>query len=419
MSAKINDVFNMLRRALNTLDYQLMDHGERVSYLLLNMYEGEGYKAEQLVKISYLGIFHDIGAYQTELLDSLINTENAFNFEVANTLSHSVYSYMFLKRQDFFEEYVDAILFHHFPYKKLCETDCKNKELAARLFIADRLDIMIIKGYVKTAEDAIRVLENPVFSKLDAQWLIELEKSKGIITEMLSGRYLEKVHNFLNTNGMPEQQLRSLLLMLPSAIDFRSEYTVTHTATTVQIAVELARMLRLSEDEIESIQLGSMLHDIGKISVSPLILEKDGALTPTEFKVMKDHVLLSEHILRDCVNDEVLQIAVRHHEKLDGTGYPKGLTKEELSLPEKIVAVADILSALMGRRSYKEPFPKERVIAIITEMRDNGKICRNVADASIENYDRLFAVAEIVNDEMMQRYNAFQAEAKQLYTKYN
>ncbi len=419
MSKKINDVFNMLRRALNTLNYQLMDHGERIAYLLLNMYEQEeNYTEEQLVKITYLGIFHDIGAYQTEMLDSLVNSSSAFNFEVSNTLSHSIYSYLFLKKQEFFDEYLDSVLFHHFPYNKLCETDCVNKELAARMFIADRLDIMIIKGYAKTPSDVIKMLSNPVFSQKDAQKLIALEEEKGIITQMLNGRYLEKVHSFLNTCGIHELQLRSLLLMLPQAIDFRSEHTVTHTASTVEISVELAKKLNLSEDEIESVYLGSMLHDIGKISVSPMILEKDGALTGTEFNVMKDHVLLSEHILRNCVSDEVLQIAIRHHEKLDGTGYPKGIDKENLTMPEKIVAVADILSALMGRRSYKDPFPKERVVSIITDMRDGGKICKIVANTAIDNYDELLVITERVSDDMVHKYKVFQSEARQLYKKY-
>ncbi len=420
MSQKIHDVFNMLRRALNTLDYQLMDHGERVAYILLNMYEAdEKYTDEQLVKICYLGIFHDIGAYQTEMLDSLVNTSNAFNFEVSNTLSHSIYSYLFLKKQTFFDEFVNAVLFHHFPYSRLNDTDCDNKELAARMFIADRLDIMLIKGFAKTPQDVVRLLENPVFSQEDVRKLVELEEKNGTISRMLNGRYLEKVHSFLDSYSVHEEHLRSLLMMLPRAIDFRSEHTVTHTAATVEISVALAEMMDLSADEIESVQLGAMLHDIGKISVSPMILEKDSALTNTEFKIMKDHVLLSEHILRNCVSEEVLRIAIRHHEKMDGTGYPNGIVADELTMPEKIVAVADILSALMGKRSYKDPFPKQRVVSIIREMADGEKICRVVVDTAVEKYDELFAITGKVIVDMEKRYKQFQNSARELCEKYS
>ncbi len=420
MAQKINDVFNMMRRALNTLDYQLMDHGERVAYLLLNMYEADGdYTDEQLVKIAYLGIFHDIGAYQTEMLDSLVKSINAFSFEVANTLSHSVYSYMFLKRQSFFDEFSHAVLFHHFPYDKLMQSDCENKKLAARMFIADRLDIMVIKGYAKSPDDIMQMLKNPVFSPKDSAQLIEIEKSKGVISEMLSGRYVEKVHGFLNASHLHEESLRTLLLMLPRAIDFRSEHTVTHTAATVEISVMLAELLNLSEDEINSISLGAMLHDIGKISVSPMILEKTSSLTANEFKIMKDHVLLSEHILRGCISDEVLKIAIRHHEKLDGTGYPNGLKDKDLTLSERIVAVADILSALMGRRSYKAPFPKEKVISILNDMVEGNKICRLVAEVATKNYDSIAEKIDYISDEMEDEYKIFKQTASELYLKYS
>ncbi len=419
MNKKINNVFNMMRRALNTLDYQLMDHGERVAYMLLCMYEDEDVSNEELVKICHMGMLHDIGAYQTEMLDSLINSSDTFNFEVANTLSHSVYSYLFLNKHQFFSQMADAVLFHHFPYNKLLQTDCKNIKLAARIFIADRLDIMIIKGYAKTSDDLIKFLQNPVFSKEDAQKIIRLEKEKNVLTDLLKGNYVEKVLSFLNSSDIHENEMRELLLMLPNAIDFRSEHTVTHTAATVEISVLLSKFLGFSEHEVESVELGAMLHDIGKISVSPMILEKTSSLTDNEFKIMKDHVLLSEHILRGCVSDEVLQIAVRHHEKLDKTGYPKGLGADDLSMPEKIVAVADILSALMGKRSYKAPFSKEKVVGIISDMAQGNKICKKVTMCAIENYDILAQKTDSISDEMEIKYKDFRKCAQYLYDKYS
>ncbi len=420
MAAKINNVFNMMRRALNTLDYQLMDHGERVTFLLLNMYENDGtYTNEQLVKICYLGMFHDIGAYQTEMLDSLVKSSDAFHFEVKNTLLHSVYGYLFLKRQPFFDEFSESILFHHFPYSSLLKSDCKDKQLAARMFLADKIDFLILKGYARKTQDITRFLDNPVFAKEEVQNLLALEEKKGIITSIINGHYLEKVLGFLHSFPIHENHLQSLLMMLPSAIDFRSEHTVTHTAATVEIAVTLAKLMHLNEDETQSLQLGALFHDIGKIAVSPMILEKTTALTPNEFKVMKDHVLLSEHILQGCVNEEILHIAVRHHEKLDGNGYPKGLKDEDLTFPERILAIADILSALMGKRSYKEPFPKEKVVSILQKMANDGQICKRVVVVALDNYDLIEKNNDTICQEVQARYDIFKKNAQELYTKYS
>ena len=94
------------------------------------------------------------------------------------------------------------------------------------------------------------------------------------------------------------------------------------------------------------------------------------------------------------VDDAVLQIAVRHHEKLDGTGYHKGLTGADLTLPQQIIAVADILSALYGKRSYKEAFSKEKILDIMNSDADRGKINRNVVTVLERNYDNIIKAFE-------------------------
>ena len=109
---------------------------------------------------------------------------------------------------------------------------------------------------------------------------------------------------------------------------------------------------------------------------------------------MKAHVRITEMILEGVVDDAVLQIAVRHHEKLDGSGYHRGLTGDQLTLPQQIVAVADILSALYGRRSYKEAFSSELIQKIMTEDAENNKINKGAVDILMRNYDKVIAAFE-------------------------
>ena len=99
-------------------------------------------------------------------------------------------------------------------------------------------------------------------------------------------------------------------------------------------------------------------------------------------------------ILEGVVDNDVLQIAVRHHEKLDGSGYHKGLTGDMLTLPQQIVAVADILSALYGKRSYKDSFSSDLIRKIMTEDADNNKINHAAVDTLMRNYDKVIAEFE-------------------------
>lgn len=419
MSVPIGGVSHMMRRALNTLDYRLMDHGERVAFLVLSFFRSDGNCTPiQLKKICYLCMLHDVGAYKTELIDSLVDANTLFRFEVRNTFAHSIYSYLFLKECTFLDEYVHSVLFHHFPYDRLIKTDCENKLLASRMFLADRLDIMITKGRAKTAGDVFHYLDNPVFSKDDIARLKELELQSGLVTRLIENTYLDELFQFLETKNLEDDQIASLAEMLPNTIDFRSESTVTHTAATVEIALALAELFSMTPKQKQDIYYGALLHDIGKISVSLMILEKQSALTNSEFTVMRDHVLLSEYILKDHVSKKVLHIAVRHHEKLDGSGYPYGLKGNSLTRSERIVAVADILSALMGRRSYKEPFPEEKVREIITQMADQGKICSEVASTALAHYDLLAERVLKSGTLMMNRYLNMERSAGEILQKY-
>ena len=156
--------------------------------------------------------------------------------------------------------------------------------------------------------------------------------------------------------------------MLVYSIDFRSEHTVVHTMSTVNFAMQLGRLMGLGAKELQSLYYGALLHDLGKVAIPLDILESPGRLEEKDMRVMRAHVRITEMILSGLVDEEVLEIAARHHEKLDGTGYHKGLTEKDLTLPQQIAAVADMLSALYGKRSYKDSFDSGKIRKILQEI---------------------------------------------------
>jgi HD-GYP domain-containing protein (c-di-GMP phosphodiesterase class II) len=192
--------------------------------------------------------------------------------------------------------------------------------------------------------------------------------------------------------------------MLVYTIDFRSEHTVVHTLATVDFAEQLGRLSRLSGKDLRDLHYGALLHDLGKIAIPLNILESNGRLSDDEMKIMKAHVRITEMILEGVVDNDVLQIAVRHHEKLDGTGYHKGLTAKDLTLPQQIIAVADILSALYGKRSYKEAFSKEKILSIMKSDADNGKINATVVGNLERNYDKIISDFEVRKEDTIGLY---------------
>jgi putative nucleotidyltransferase with HDIG domain len=149
-------------------------------------------------------------------------------------------------------------------------------------------------------------------------------------------------------------------------VDAKSPYTYHHSQGVRQAAMAIGTVLELGPEHKQMLSRAALLHDLGKLSVPNSILDKQGKLTESEFKVMKGHSLLSRQILaRLGTFEEIAQIAGNHHEKLDGTGYPYGLGAEQLGLDSRLLAVADVYAALSEDRPYREGMSSTEIGAIM------------------------------------------------------
>ena len=384
LNFNIRRVMAVLLRALDHIDVRLVDHGHRVAYIVYKMMQASGKHSErEMQEVVIISALHDIGAYKTEEIG------NMMNFESNDVFDHSIYGYLFLKYMSPLGKWADLILYHHINYAlydKL-KIDKKIGSIASMIHLADRMDVMLKNQECLLEQDhdylALRFGEEAIsiYAKANEQFKVE--------ENIRNGAYLWEIDTMLKYADFDRNILIEFIKMVAYSIDFRSETTVSHVITTVTIAMELGRMLQLDDLELKKIELGAYLHDIGKIATPLEILEKPGSLTNEEMKIMRGHIEITGEILRGRVHDEIYQIAYRHHEKMDGWGYPLKLSGKDLTLNDKIVAVSDMMSALTGKRSYKESFSKEVVVGILERQRDGGKLDRQVIDTAIGNYDEI------------------------------
>jgi len=151
-------------------------------------------------------------------------------------------------------------------------------------------------------------------------------------------------------------------------IDAKSPFTYRHSEGVARVAVAMAGRAGLSPEATRDLLRAALLHDIGKLGISNRILEKSGPLTDEEFATIRRHPKLTHDILsRVGPFKSIAETAANHHEKLDGSGYHRGIGAEELDLPSRILAVADIYDALSADRPYHEALPQEKVLAILRE----------------------------------------------------
>jgi HD-GYP domain-containing protein (c-di-GMP phosphodiesterase class II) len=173
---------------------------------------------------------------------------------------------------------------------------------------------------------------------------------------------------------------------LTAAIDAKDPYTKGHSQRVSDISVAIATDMAMDKDFVHRIRIGSMLHDVGKIGISDRILRKPGGLTPEEYDEMKKHPLVGEQMLcRVRTLRSELAAVSEHHERLDGTGYPRGLRGEQISMIGRIVAVADAFDAMTSNRPYREAMSFEEAIRRLVA-RAGTKFDRRVIESLIRIY---------------------------------
>ncbi len=388
------DVNEIIRKTLGIINQRIMNHGEITGYILYKMMEYENtyteqhYTEQELVDYTMLGILHDIGLYKEE------NVKNVSEFETKNLWPHSIYGFLFLKYLSPVGDKAEVVLYHHLDYNRHNLIQSRYLHLIELLSLADKMDTFLHLKEESLEPEYFTKYRDTKFSGAALDLFRKAEERYGITENLVNGKYRDELDVLLAKRAFSEQYKRGFLEMLVYTIDFRSEHTVIHTLATVHFAEQLGRLARLSGKDLRDLHYGALLHDLGKIAIPLNILESPGRLNDEEMRIMKAHVRITEMILEGVVDDDVLQIAVRHHEKLDGSGYHKGLKAEDLTLAQQIIAVADILSALHGKRSYKDAFSKEKILDIMNGDANNGKINRNVVTSLERNYDKIIAEFE-------------------------
>jgi putative two-component system response regulator len=164
------------------------------------------------------------------------------------------------------------------------------------------------------------------------------------------------------------------LYRLTRAAEYKDEDTGAHIQRMSQYSATIARTMGLNDQTVEYILYAAPMHDIGKIGIPDKILLKPGKLTEEEWVIMKEHTIIGGRILEGSKAGYIHLgeiVALTHHEKWDGSGYPLGLKGNKIPLVGRIVAIADVFDALMSKRPYKEAFPLEKSHGIIREGRGN------------------------------------------------
>ena len=221
-----------------------------------------------------------------------------------------------------------------------------HKDLAPPLETIKRLDI---QGYCEKSD------------KFD-QLLLLIESGIKSIAQM---NEIKKINEELkNTNEKLEQAYLESIQTLRFTVEAKDTYTRGHSDRVSEYSVLIGKHLNLPEEDLKTLKIGGLFHDIGKIGVPDSILLKESKLTDDEYSEIKNHPSIGAHILSTAsIFQDIIPIVKHHHEKYDGHGYPSQLKGEEIPYFARIAAIADSFDAMTSRRTYRDSLPIETVIA--------------------------------------------------------
>lgn len=175
----------------------------------------------------------------------------------------------------------------------------------------------------------------------------------------------------------------SELMKLSKTVEEKDSYTHSHANTVKDYAMRIGNKLRLSKEKIENIGFAAILHDIGKIDIPDEILKKPGELTEEEFEIIKKHPIIGAEMVKGTYYENLSDIILQHHERIDGTGYPYGFKGDEIIIEAQVIAMADTYHAMSSDRPYRKALDP---IDIVNELKElSGKrFDEKIVDALVE-----------------------------------
>ena len=389
--ANLYDLIACLTRAVDLVTPKVSSHHQKVAYMAFNIADAMRLSVDQKRTLVLASLLHDIGSL------SLDDNMDFFDEEPLTINNHAFIGARLFSSSPIMKNVAKVIKFHHIPWNNGEGNSYNGEEvslLSHILHLSDRVAIRVnqdinvisqirsIKEYIKSASNSIFVPELvDTFMRIcdeEALWL-DLVYRPTIFNEQ-NDMSLQSINLTLD-------ETVDFTKILSQIIDFRSKFTATHSAGVAAVALKLAELSGFSESECKMMSIAGNLHDIGKLAIPREILEKADALEPAEYDIIKSHTFYTYHLLAPISRFEsIAQWAAYHHEKLNGHGYPFHIKADNLSLGARIMAVADIFTAITEDRPYRKGMPKEKAEAVLGHMVENESISQPIVTLLIDNY---------------------------------
>ena len=396
-----------LSDALDLCSPSLFQRQIRSAFVAWELGRAANLPPEPLKNLFIAALFHDAGALSPDEKVAL------YKGEAANLDDHCLRGERLLQTVPLFEPCAKIVRYHHRRWSDWSEPIENQLVLQSQILsLADTLERFIDRDhYILHQHDE---LTSRVSSLTDGQihpLVIDLLKYVGrredFWLDITSPRLYSLLLHSAPCRGI-EVELGQLIIIsefVRNLIDFRSKFTVTHSAGVSSAASIIASLFGLTELETEAMTVAGNLHDLGKVAIPNSILEKKTKLTHEEFAVIRQHTYVTYMVLSSIGGiQQIAEWAALHHERLDGSGYPFHLTSKKIGIGSRIVAVADVFTALAEDRPYRRAMNKNDTMSELKGLGNKRLLDINIIELLEANYEQIHLLTSEAQEKAMNTY---------------
>lgn len=402
LNINLRQMIIAIETAVSLVGMNDTNHGKRVGYIASQLGNELGFSDGDIQFSFELGLLHDCGVSTEQMHSSLVNY-----FDWNEAYIHCKVGYRLLKGFEPLSKYSTPILYHHTHWNELNKLNISKYEacMANLIFISDRIDVLSASHYgidiLLARNEIVRSISSykeSYFDPILVDAFLKIEQSEAFwiaLEDRHITRYTWDMGQISSNESLTLPQLKQLSLIMSYIVDQKSPFTAQHSIRVADIAKFLASSYGLSSIQCEKIEIAGLLHDLGKLHTPDSILEKPGPLNDTERAIMNQHSYETFEILRQIKGlGEIARWAAFHHEGINGAGYPFHPREQDLTTEARIISVADIFQALVQDRPYRKGMELNKVLSIINELGEDGKLDKGIVSIVNQKGKECFEMAK-------------------------
>ncbi len=404
------DLIMCLSEAMDLVSPSVVNHHKQVAYIAYSLADELGMSTDEKSTLVLAGALHDVGAFYSKEKLALLE------FEIEAPQRHAERGYHLLKLLPPLADTANMVRRHHtwWDEGKGDAVDAEKVPLGSHIIhLADRIAVLINKrrfilGQVENLTKKIKRASGSMFKPELVEAFVALSDKEYFWLDVASRKLETTLPLRVSSKILELEDLADLTHLFARIIDFRSQFTATHSSGVAASAETIAKLIGFSQLECRSMRIAGYLHDLGKLAVSAEILEKPAKLDMEEVFIMRSHTYFTYRTLQSIADLEIINTwASFHHEYLDGKGYPFHIKGEDLCLGARVMAVADTFTAITEDRPYRKSMAGEKAVWVLQQMADYSKLDPHIVGLVKDNFDDINKVRAQAQQEAVEEHRNF------------